>query len=75
MIEVTNGGPAIAPELLPHIFDAFQSSKSITQGEAKCSGLGLALCRDLVEENGGSISVTSDAERGTRFTLRLPASD
>jgi len=74
VIEVTNSGPAIAPEMLPHIFDAFQSSKPITQGDVKCSGLGLALCRDLVEENDGTISVTSNAEHGTTFTLRLPAS-
>lgn len=70
-IEITNSGAAIPPEILPHIFDAFQSSKPITQGDAKCSGLGLALCRDLIEENDGTISVTSDADRGTTFTLFL----
>jgi signal transduction histidine kinase len=71
-IEVTNSGPAIPPDILPHIFDAFQSSKPITQGDAKCSGLGLALCRDLIEENDGTIRVTSDADRGTTFILTLP---
>lgn len=74
-IELCNTGPAIPKELLPHIFDAFESSKPLTTGNTKCSGLGLALCRDLVEENGGCISVQSDAENGTKFTIRLPAAD
>ena len=72
VIEVCNSGRAIPADRLPHIFDAFESSKTSKDGEAKCSGLGLSLCRDLVEENGGSISVTSDATQGTMFTLRLP---
>lgn len=71
-IEVRNGGKPIPSDLIPHVFDALASSKSTTNGQARCSGLGLALCRDLVEENGGSISVTSDAQHGTTFTIRIP---
>jgi signal transduction histidine kinase len=72
VIEVSNTGPAIPPDILPHVFDAFESSKSAVNGEAKCSGLGLALCRDLIEENDGTISVSSDAESGTKFIISLP---
>lgn len=74
IVEINNTGEPIPAEMLPRIFDALQSSKSIEAPERlRCSGLGLALCRDLIEENGGSISVTSDAESGTTFRIDLPA--
>ncbi len=74
VIEVHNTGDAIPPEVLPTIFDAFSSSKPVKHdGKERCSGLGLALCRDLMEENEGSISVTSTPETGTTFRLTLPA--
>ncbi len=74
IIEVRNTGEAISPDLLPHIFDPFQTSKPvIRQGRKRCGGLGLALCRDLVEENNGTISVISGTDTGTTFTIILPA--
>ena len=74
IIVVRNSGPAIPPELLEHIFEPFQTSKPSTrEGRQRCGGLGLALCRDLVEENDGTIHVTSDPESGTTFTITLPA--
>ncbi len=74
VIEVNNSGAPIPPDLLPRLFEPFQTSKPVTRnGRPRCGGLGLALCRDLVEENGGTIGVTSDSEHGTTFTLALPA--
>lgn len=74
VIEVHNTGDSIPVELLPHVFEPFQSSKPAERnGRRRCGGLGLALCRDLIEENGGTIQVTSDAEEGTVFTITLPA--
>jgi signal transduction histidine kinase len=71
-IRVHNTGPAIPPEVLPHIFDPLQTTKPAARdGKRRCGGLGLALCRDLVEENGGTISVVSSAEAGTTFTISL----
>lgn len=73
-IEVHNTGPPIPAMLLPHVFESLQSSKSGgAAGKRRCSGLGLALCRDLVEENQGRISVASSEEGGTVFTIELPA--
>ena len=73
-IVVRNTGASIPPELLPHVFEPLQTSKSSQgNGRQRCSGLGLALCRDLVEENGGTISVASEPEAGTTFTIKLPA--
>jgi len=74
-IEVRNTGEPIPSELLPQLFQPFQSSKPAERdGRMRCGGLGLALCRDLIEENEGSISVTSGPEQSTTFTVRLPLS-
>lgn len=71
---VADDGPGIAARVLPHVFDPLWTSKSKTDDQPKrCAGLGLALCRDLVEAHGGTISVESEPERGTTFTIKLPA--
>lgn len=60
-----DNGPGISSEHQAKIFDPFFSTKP--QG----SGIGLALCHDLINEHGGNISVRSDRE-GTIFTVKLP---
>ena len=73
-IKVKNTGDPIPPELLPQIFEPFQTSKPATRGgRTRCGGLGLALCRDLVEENGGTITVSSSLDSGTTFSMVLPS--
>ncbi|NPT43016.1 hypothetical protein GNZ12_17190 [Paraburkholderia sp. 1N] len=61
-------GPGIAPDVLPHIFDAFFSTKRHGSG----AGMGLAFCRRAAELLGGSIECTSMREAHTTFTVRLP---
>jgi signal transduction histidine kinase len=63
---LTNGGPAIAPEVLPHVFEFFYSTKP------GGSGIGLALCQRIMDEHGGAISIESQPESGTTVTLALP---
>jgi signal transduction histidine kinase len=65
-IRVTDTGPGIAPEIRVKIFVPFFTTK--TQG----TGLGLPICRQLMENNGGSLSVESELGKGTEFTLLLP---
>lgn len=73
-IRLNNTGPAIPADLLPHVFDPLATGKPAARnGRKRCGGLGLALCRDLIEENHGTISVASDASQGTTFTIVLPA--
>lgn len=75
-ITVADTAGGIEPHLLPHIFDPLRSTKVLGDNErARCRGLGLALCRDLAEENGGSINVQSEMGKGTRFTVSLPAGE
>src|SRR5205814_7044884 len=66
--EVSDTGMGIEPELLPHVFDAFITSKAPGEG----TGLGLAVARDTVTRHGGTLSVQSTPGQGGSFTLRLP---
>jgi len=73
VIEVSDTGCGIPPEVLPHVFDPLQSTRQADRnGKSRCGGLGLALCRDLVEGGGGNISVRSTVGEGTTFAFRLP---
>lgn len=63
---LTNGGPAIPPDVLPHVFEFFYSNK--TGG----TGIGLALCQRIMDEHGGTITIDSYPESGTTLTLTLP---
>ena len=76
VIKVRNTGSVIPPALLPRVFEPFQTSKPVEHnGRQRCGGLGLALCRDLIEENHGTISVTSEPQAGTVFTVTLRESE
>ncbi|HSB69621.1 MAG TPA: ATP-binding protein [Candidatus Methylomirabilis sp.] len=66
-LTVTDTGAGIRPEDLPHIFDPFFTTKR--RGGA---GLGLSICRDLVEAHKGTITVESEPGAGSRFTVWLP---
>jgi signal transduction histidine kinase len=62
------------PETLRRIFDPFFTTKAGPDASGKGgTGLGLALCRDIIEAHQGRIRVESAVGRGTAFTLRLPA--
>jgi signal transduction histidine kinase len=66
-LEVADTGPGIAPEDLARIFDAGFSTR------AGGPGLGLAVCKTIMEQQGGSIQAWSRPGRGARFTLEFPA--
>ena len=66
-VHVTDNGPGIPAETLPHIFNLFVSTKG-----AKGTGLGLTVSQKILREHGGSISVESTAGHGTCFTLSFP---
>ncbi|HEX8711838.1 MAG TPA: ATP-binding protein [Terracidiphilus sp.] len=67
-VSITDRGTGIAPEVLPHIFEAFFTTKSVGSG----TGLGLEIVHRIVTQKfGGTIDVTSEPGR-TQFTVRLP---
>ena len=73
---VRDNGVGISPALLPRIFDAFEQGGINTTRRFGGLGLGLAICRGLVELHGGTITAESAGEgRGAVFTVVLPRAD
>ena len=73
---VEDAGCGIEPRHLPWVFDRFfQADDARDRGAAgRGGGLGLAICRSIVERHGGRIGVRSEVGKGSRFTVTLPAS-
>jgi signal transduction histidine kinase len=65
-IEVEDSGPGIAPDVGMRVFDAFYSTK------ASGMGMGLSICRTIVEAHGGQITFANKPETGAVFKLTLP---
>jgi signal transduction histidine kinase len=77
VLSVRNGGPPIAPDVLPTIFDPLVRAVASTpemrrQRRPGSIGLGLYIARAVVTAHGGTIDVSSSAGTGTLFTVRLP---
>ena len=71
-LSVSDDGPGIAPEHLPHIFDRFYRADASRARSTGGAGLGLAIVKHLVELHDGTIAVESGAGKGTTFVIRLP---
>jgi signal transduction histidine kinase len=71
LISVRDEGVGVSQDDLPHIFEGFyraESGRAVAGGH----GIGLAVCRQIVEAHNGSISVESELGKGTTFVIRLP---
>jgi two-component system cell cycle sensor histidine kinase/response regulator CckA len=68
MVEVSDSGVGIAPEIIEKIFEPFFSTKEVGKG----TGLGLSTVYGIVKQTGGFIYVESDVGRGTTFRIFLP---
>ncbi|HEX5965747.1 MAG TPA: ATP-binding protein, partial [Pyrinomonadaceae bacterium] len=72
-VEISDTGPGIAPEFLPHVFERFRQADGSTTRTHGGLGLGLAIVRHLVELHGGVIGVENVTEgTGAVFTVKLP---
>ncbi|MGE9971656.1 sensor histidine kinase [Candidatus Pseudoscillospira sp. SGI.172] len=69
-LRVSDTGPGISEQTLPHIFEPFYTTKEAGKG----TGLGLAIVRQVVEEHGGTVSVETAVGRGAAFLVSLPLS-
>ncbi len=70
---VADTGVGIPPEALPHVFDRFYQVAQSRSGREGHFGIGLALCKAIVETHGGQIEAASELNVGTTMTLRWPA--
>jgi two-component system, NtrC family, sensor kinase len=69
VIEVEDDGPGVPASLQDRVFEPFVTTKEVGKG----TGLGLAVCRGIVESGGGTIGLDPSYKGGARFLVRLPA--
>jgi signal transduction histidine kinase len=67
LVGVRDSGPGLAPETLEHVFDAFYTTKP------GGLGMGLSICRSIIEAHGGRLWASANLPRGASFQFALPA--
>lgn len=72
VVSVTDSGPGIAKEDLPHVFDRFYRTDRARDRAAGGTGLGLAIVKGIITAHKGSIRVESEPGVSTTFTFSLP---
>ena len=68
-VSVSDTGPGLAPEIQAQLFQPFQTTK------AKGMGLGLSICRSIIDAHGGRLQAMPNAERGVTFRFTIPLAD
>ena len=66
LVAVQDSGPGFDPEIETHLFNAFFTTRSDGMG------MGLSICRSIIEAHSGRVSASRNAERGATFQLALP---
>ena len=66
-------GQGIAPEFLPHVFDAFRQADGSPTRAHGGLGLGLAIVKHIVEAHGGTVRIEGNEPRGAVFVVTLPS--
>lgn len=72
VLKVRDQGKGIRPEQIPFIFDRFYQADDASMRAGEGSGIGLTLTKELVELMGGTITVKSEPDKGSEFTITLP---
>jgi signal transduction histidine kinase len=72
-LQVEDTGIGIPEAELPRVFEEFYRAANARDRVPTGTGLGLAIVRSVAEQHGGTVEVASEAGRGTRFTVELPA--
>ncbi len=71
-IKVADNGTGISSERIPYLFKIDRNTSTVGTADEKGSGLGLMLCKELIEMQGGSIWLESEMGKGSVFSISLP---
>jgi|GEM_PF-2708757 len=71
-VDVRDNGEGVPESMRKYIFQRFQQVSDHGRQQAKGSGLGLSICREIVGEHGGTIWVTDNSPKGSRFSFTMP---
>jgi signal transduction histidine kinase len=72
VFEVIDSGPGLRPEDFPKLFSKYARLSNKPTGDEKSTGLGLAICKTIIELHGGTIGAFNNPERGATFWFKLP---
>lgn len=75
VVEIADNGPGISAEAKPHIFDMFYTAETKIADSRRSMGLGLALCKSIVNAHGGEIDAVDNTPHGTVFRFTLMAEE
>ena len=75
VISIADDGDGIPDEMKERVFDMFYSGANKIADSRRSLGLGLSLCRSIVNAHGGKITVSDNTPHGTVFTVTLPAGE
>jgi signal transduction histidine kinase len=67
LVTVRDSGPGLNPESFEHLFDAFYTTKPGGMG------MGLSICRSIIEAHGGQMWATANVPQGAIFQFTVPA--
>lgn len=71
-VSVIDNGPGIPKEIKPRVFDMFYTGENKVADSRRSLGLGLALCKSIINAHGGEITLTDNQPQGCNFTFTLP---
>lgn len=74
-VSVSDNGPGITDDMKPHIFEMFYTGMNRVADGRRGLGLGLSLCKSIIEAHGGKITLEDNTPSGCRFTFILPAEE
>jgi two-component system sensor kinase FixL len=69
LVKVSDTGPGLAPEVAANLFQPFMTTKE------EGMGIGLSICRSIIESHGGELWATPNEEAGVTFSFRVPLTD
>lgn len=75
VVSIADNGPGVPDSAKPHVFEMFYSAANKIADSHRSMGLGLALCKSIINAHGGEITVSDAVPHGAVFTFTLPAGE